>query len=170
VDAAAGHLRTFGLSLQEGIPGLEQAVHVAAQEESIREPPERPERRGVVPVVGHERPSRDGEESVDMAEAPEWAGDLFVRESRGSFDDRDPAGEGPPDAEMAGAPGHGLSGLDRATHPTRDGMLAAGGHRGRVEADVARQVEDVVDRGRDLGLERESRHPRTSSNAASIAG
>ena len=56
---------------------------------------------------------------------------------------------------MTGSPGDGLALLDRAARPAGDRALTCRGHRSLVKTDVARQVEDDVDRRLDQGLEPE---------------
>ena len=74
--------------------GLEQGPHVTREHEAIRQPPQRPERRAVLPAVPHPRPA-PGEwlEPVLVAEPVERSADLRVLESGWRLDRRDAAGE-----------------------------------------------------------------------------
>ncbi len=148
----------FGFGLEDGVPRLEQAPHVTTKHEAVHQPTERPERRRVLPVVGHHCPARHGTERVAMAEPRERATFLLIGEGRRGVHLGDPACHPPPQSEVTGSPGDRLALLDRPARPARDRALAGGGHRSLVETDVARKIEDDVDRSLDQGLEPELRH------------
>src|SRR5436190_396877 len=81
-----------------------------------------------------------------VAEPGKWPLDLLVDEGVRPIESGDLAREFHRHAEVAGAPGHGLSRTDQPMGPTADSRLARGCHRGQVEIDVPGQVEDPIAR------------------------
>ncbi len=85
-----------------------------------------------------------------MVEPREGSADHRVPKSPWSLELDDPRRQPHRDTEVPGLPRDGLTQLEQAARPARDGHLAMTSHRGRVKIDIACKVEDAFGRRADL--------------------
>ncbi len=145
--------------LQVPIPGEQESLHVAREDQRFHHPPKDPQRGSERERVNHERSRWLGDEGMVMLQFLKNSPDHFINKVMRALIRRDFGGEMLPDAKMDRFPRHGIPQVHDAAGHSSNRALVGVRHRVAMEVNAERQIETPLWRSSNQRFEANGRHP-----------
>jgi hypothetical protein len=153
------HGIAFRYVLQIPIPGEQESVHVAREEQRFHPPPQDPQGGAKRERIHHERSRWVRDEGMVMPQFLKDAPDHLINKVLRALIRRDFGGEMLREAKMDRFPRHGISQVhDAGGHPSNRALVGMR-HRVAMEVNAERQIETPLWRSSNHRFEANGRHP-----------